>query len=759
MTSVKSIACVTGASGIVGRRIVDLLLEQGYSVRVLSRQTAFPDSRVELFCGDIGERALLESFVAGANLMFHCAAEIRDESKMWDVNVTGTRNLVAAVEKSPVHYFCFISSAGVVGKSKLHRIDEDIHCQPQTLYERTKLEAEKTIKSRLNGCRSVILRPANVTDKERLGLIQPLLIHPILSQLYVFIKGSESAHLIHAVDVAEVAVYFISQAPAGETELFFISRDDEPLNTFAGIWWTLSVITGQNSILQKLSGLHLPPILLKIIRILFLRSDVQPDMRISNQKLLTAGFRFSTTFEETLRMISESGQTSISGKGTKSVQIRSGGIWAIMGKILGSVFNLAINAILARLLSVEEMGGFFIVLSIVMFSSVFAQFGLNYAVIRVVAESMALGMGQRVVQALTKIFKIAGCGILSVSFLLALKGGYWISVYIFESPLVAQAVGMMSIWVIVFALQHLIGETFRGLADIRFASIFGAIMPSLLVFFLTGGVLLGYGRCTLNQVIGLFVLAGMVNILIGFFFLWRQCSGIETRRPSTPITFNALLHLAWPMWLTNLLLFIIAQSDLWVVGIFTNPEDVAAYGAASRLAILISAPLLIVNAVVPPHVAELYALKKTNDLETILRVVASFSGVIGFLIFTVLVFFSEDALYIIYGPDYLKGGTILVLLSVGHFFQVWCGACAIVLMMTGQQVTMMMITCCCGTLALFMGILLVGPYGTIGVAIGTATGMVTQNICMIIAVKKKVKIWTPMYSPIKLFKRTLSKAR
>ena len=70
-------------------------------------------------------------------------------------------------------------------------------------------------------------------------------------------------------------------------------------------------------------------------------------------------------------------------------------------------------------------------------------------------------------------------------------------------------------------------------------------------------------------------------------------------------------------------LFALAQVALWVMGWFRSPEEVATYGVAIRTAALIALPLTIVNAVLPPLVAEFFVLKRRRDLEHTLRTMAT----------------------------------------------------------------------------------------------------------------------------------------
>jgi len=138
MDNSKTIACVTGASGMVGSKIVQRLLSHEYKVRALSRSKHFDDPNVELFRGALGNEKVLALFLSNAHLLFLYAAELNDESKMRDVNVKGTELLLRIVKKSGIRYLSYLSSAGVVGKTKNKWVDEKTRCNPQNAYKRSK---------------------------------------------------------------------------------------------------------------------------------------------------------------------------------------------------------------------------------------------------------------------------------------------------------------------------------------------------------------------------------------------------------------------------------------------------------------------------------------------------------------------------------------------------------------------------------------------------------------------------------------------
>ncbi|MBL9106939.1 MAG: SDR family oxidoreductase [Myxococcales bacterium] len=117
---------VTGAAGFIGHHVVRLLLESGRSVRALVRPgedtrnlDALPDLRLERVEGDILDRPRLAEVMAGCPVVYHLAALYRtwvpDPRVIYDVNVTGTANVLAAAAAHGVQRVVYTSSIAAIG--------------------------------------------------------------------------------------------------------------------------------------------------------------------------------------------------------------------------------------------------------------------------------------------------------------------------------------------------------------------------------------------------------------------------------------------------------------------------------------------------------------------------------------------------------------------------------------------------------------------------------------------------------------------
>jgi nucleoside-diphosphate-sugar epimerase len=298
----QRIACVTGASGMVGSRIVESLKDLGFFIRVLTR-SHIDLPNVQIFRGSLSEEAVLDEFISGAEIIFHCAAELKDSSRMFETNVVGTVRLIALARKHNIRYFCHISSVGVIGTTTQALADENTICYPQNMYEKSKHEAELMFAAGIEGCKVVILRPTNVVDKSHLADLSLALDGSIRSKLMVFIKGGECAHLVHAEDVASAALFFIDQQVPTNPRIYIVSIDADPKNTVSYLWSIYSRISEGKTETKKNSFWHLPLWVPHLMRHLIGRGANRGDILYSSNRITSEGFKFKFGVEEIVKDI------------------------------------------------------------------------------------------------------------------------------------------------------------------------------------------------------------------------------------------------------------------------------------------------------------------------------------------------------------------------------------------------------------------------------------------------------------------------
>jgi dihydroflavonol-4-reductase len=117
---------VTGGTGFVGANLVRELQALGAPVRVLARphgdRRALVGVKVEVVEGDLLDRASLARAVAGADTVYHVAADYRlwapDPAVLHRVNVDGTRAILEAAGEAGVRRIVYTSTVGALGIPK-----------------------------------------------------------------------------------------------------------------------------------------------------------------------------------------------------------------------------------------------------------------------------------------------------------------------------------------------------------------------------------------------------------------------------------------------------------------------------------------------------------------------------------------------------------------------------------------------------------------------------------------------------------------
>ena len=154
-----SISVVTGGAGFIGSHLSARLAGDGHQVRVLDTLGSAASQRravilaetpgVEVIAGDIRDAGLCRSVLAGADFVFHHAAEasvpgsIADPAGCVAVNLGGTVNLLEAARAAQtVKRFVFASSCAVYGNVPGAVKSEASPLDPLSPYASSKLAGE-----------------------------------------------------------------------------------------------------------------------------------------------------------------------------------------------------------------------------------------------------------------------------------------------------------------------------------------------------------------------------------------------------------------------------------------------------------------------------------------------------------------------------------------------------------------------------------------------------------------------------------------
>jgi nucleoside-diphosphate-sugar epimerase len=223
-------ALVTGATGLVGSHVVELLLREGWSVRGLARgdaaRAAVRDAGAEPVTGDITDSASVAVASRGVDVLFHTAAAITQRGG-WEsyrrMNVEGTAAVIDAAAGTGARLL-HLSSVAVYGANgryqSAEKTSEDTPLGPLTersFYARSKRESEQMVMDAHRSGRvwatavrpDVIYGPRDRQFVPRMARALALGVMPVIG------GGRSTLAVVHAANVAEGALLAARSAVAG----------------------------------------------------------------------------------------------------------------------------------------------------------------------------------------------------------------------------------------------------------------------------------------------------------------------------------------------------------------------------------------------------------------------------------------------------------------------------------------------------------------------------------------------------------------
>jgi nucleoside-diphosphate-sugar epimerase len=228
---------ITGATGLLGSHVAELLVARGERVRALVRPTSdctfLKGLGVECAEGDLGNAASLRRAVDGADVVYHCAARV-GEWGPWrlfqEQIIDATRNLLDACKAAAVGRVLHVSSIAVYGHPRVraHQFTED---EPpgQDLwmwdyYCRAKIKAEELVRAYPGDW--TLVRPSWIYGPRDRTSLPRVLKALEAGRAAVVGRGDNLLNIIYAADVADGAVRAAAH-PGARGRAYHLSSEGE----------------------------------------------------------------------------------------------------------------------------------------------------------------------------------------------------------------------------------------------------------------------------------------------------------------------------------------------------------------------------------------------------------------------------------------------------------------------------------------------------------------------------------------------------
>ena len=214
---------VTGGCGYKGSVLIPLLLADGHSVTNIDTQwfgNALPEhSRLTNVKMDIRDTDAInldgvQAVIHLANIANDPAVEL-NPTLSWEVNVLAGQQLADRAVRAGVKQFLFASSGSVYGVKDEPQVTEDLTLVPISVYNKTKMVAERVFMSYAKQMQVHCIRPATVcglSPRMRLDVSVNMLTYQGIKNGKITVFGGEQTRPnIHIQDLANVYRHFLAK--------------------------------------------------------------------------------------------------------------------------------------------------------------------------------------------------------------------------------------------------------------------------------------------------------------------------------------------------------------------------------------------------------------------------------------------------------------------------------------------------------------------------------------------------------------------
>lgn len=239
----QSCTLVTGATGFIGRRLIDALRQQpGMCVRALVRDATsasriWPAAEVTIVGGDLTRPGNLSAACRGVDTVFHLAGYAHangiNEDKAAElhnrITVAGTQALMAAAADAGVKRLVFVSSVKAMGEGSDVCLDESSQPAPESPYGKAKLAAECLVLAAGQGMHVCVLRLPLVYGHDNKGNL-PRMIAAIDNGRFPPVPETGNRRsMVHVDDVIQALLLAVRQHQANRQ--VYIVTDEQAYST------------------------------------------------------------------------------------------------------------------------------------------------------------------------------------------------------------------------------------------------------------------------------------------------------------------------------------------------------------------------------------------------------------------------------------------------------------------------------------------------------------------------------------------------
>jgi len=407
----------------------------------------------------------------------------------------------------------------------------------------------------------------------------------------------------------------------------------------------------------------------------------------------------------------------------------------------GTIFTAALGYVfkvyLARVLGAENLGVYYLGVTLIGFLGIFNTLGLPQSALRFVASYQAAGNFKALHALLWRgAALLLAANVLFAAILLGL--GRFVAVRFYHAPGLARYLPLFALMMLFAVLSTFYSKVLAGYRDLKLRTLIVNFVGTPLNMVLAV-LLISAGMGLRGYLVAQIVTSAMVCLLL-VVAVWKftpQGARIFSQRGASPE--KEIWSFSAAMLGVGFLSFLMSQVDRVALGFYRGARDVGIYSIAAALVVYLPLVLNSVNQIFAPTIADLHTRGEHALLTRLFQSLTKWIMGLTLPLALVIIVFARPLMRI-FGHEFEVGWPILIIGAIGQLVNCGVGSVGNLLIMSGNQKRLIKVQIVMAAVMTISCAALVPLWGIYGAAVAAAIANVGTNVLNLLEVRKALRI-------------------
>ena len=401
------------------------------------------------------------------------------------------------------------------------------------------------------------------------------------------------------------------------------------------------------------------------------------------------------------------------------------------GMVYGNINRYLYTALLARWVGIEYLGIYALANSIMLISEVLGKMGMESGIMRFVSRLNADTDSKKIQRIIVSALKMTASFSLVIMIGLIISARYIVTQILNAQPILTTVMIVFAVAIPFNALTSVSAFATQGFKRLKYKTlVIQFLNPTLLLV----SMILCFWFVSMESAI----MAPMIVFFV-MIVLLKRVSGVTINQIRQARIDTELLKFSFPLMFIIILQTFMHWMDILMLGYFTDAATVGLYHPAVRTAGLLNALIVSFISIYAPVMSQLHNEGDFSEMSHLYKLVSRWMITFAIPISLVFIIYPSKMM-LLFGPDYMAGASVLVILTVATFIHAAFGAASPALGMSGFTRLILWNSLGAFILNIVLNVALIPKYGILGAAWATLISLVAIGIARVLEVRWILKL-------------------